>query len=384
MSPLTGVVDITKATAVMGAATYTITATPTGVGYSGTKEATISIEVTALSIATNDFSYADTSVSFGTEKTVAPNKNFAVAAGVKYTIKGGTTNLPTGMQLDPDNGEISIEATAAVQAVKTYQIVATPTDASYTGVKEATAKIKVSSATDEDISAYDLNYIDLAVEQGATGEVSPTGTIPRGASVGYALQTGTFPDGITMEAATGKRSVAATAVAQTKTAYMIEATATGTGYTGTKEARVNITVAGKDISIYNFSYENTVVERGTGGSVDTEGDIPTAANVSYAIKTGTFLTGISLSPTTGKITILGTTAALAETPYVIVATPDGAGTYTGTKESTVKITVIAAQNKDLSTYDFSYAEKSVPQGTASEVAPTATFPAPANVSYALK
>jgi hypothetical protein len=188
-------------------------------------------------------------------KTVKPRKDFSDAAGVKYTLKTGT--FPAGIELDEDSGEISIVAnTAVVQDATDYVIVARATGAGYEGTKEATAKIKISSAADDNISGYKLKYDDLAVEQGSTGSVSPTGTIPAGANVGYSLPTGmTLPTGITLDAGTGAISISAAAATKTKTAYTIVATATGTGFTGSKETSVSITIAGKDISAYNLSYE---------------------------------------------------------------------------------------------------------------------------------
>jgi hypothetical protein len=140
--------------------------------------------LTKINISTNTFSYADTSIAVGTAKTVEPRKDFPAGAGVKYTLKTGT--FPAGISLDENSGEISIVAnTAVVQVARDYVIVATPNGgAGYTGTKEATAKIKISSAADDDISGYELQYEDLAVEQGSTGRVSPTGTIPAGANVG--------------------------------------------------------------------------------------------------------------------------------------------------------------------------------------------------------
>jgi hypothetical protein len=138
---------------------------------------------------------------------------------------------------------------------------------------------------------FRLKYLCL-VEQGATGSVSPTGTIPAGANVGYSLPTGTtLPTGISLNEGTGAISISVAAETKTKTAYTIVATATGTGYTGSKETSVSITIAGKDVSAYNLSYEETTVENRTGGSIDPEGDIPTGANVRYALATGSSLPG---------------------------------------------------------------------------------------------
>jgi hypothetical protein len=80
---------------------------------------------------------------------------------VKYTLKTGT--FPAGISLDENSGEINIVAnTAVVQGATDYVIVASANGTGYEGTKEATAKIKISSAADDDISAYELQYEDLS------------------------------------------------------------------------------------------------------------------------------------------------------------------------------------------------------------------------------
>jgi hypothetical protein len=61
----TGEISIADSTAVQAGIDYTVTATPTGTGYTGTKTAVAKIEITASDVSTLAFSYDDTSVVFG-------------------------------------------------------------------------------------------------------------------------------------------------------------------------------------------------------------------------------------------------------------------------------------------------------------------------------
>jgi predicted RNA methylase len=129
----TGAVTIATTTVVQAPTTYTIEAKPTSANYTGTKDATIKITITAKSIAGYTLTYADTSVVFEAGGTIAPTTSpFPDGANVSYAIKTGSTALPTGITLNTGTGAVTIATTTVVQAPTTYTIEAKPTSANYT------------------------------------------------------------------------------------------------------------------------------------------------------------------------------------------------------------------------------------------------------------
>jgi UDP:flavonoid glycosyltransferase YjiC (YdhE family) len=185
----------------------------------------------------------------------------------------------------------------------------------------------------------------------------------------------TLPTDITLDENTGVITIGTTASAQEETSYTIEATAGVGNYTGTQTTSVTITIPKKTITGYTLTYADTSVVYATEGSIpptpilETTSPFPAGANVRYAIKTDTTAalpTGITLNENTGVITIETTASAQDETSYTIEATA-GVGNYTGTKTTSVKITI---PKKTIAGYTLTYADTSVVYATEGSIPPT--------------
>jgi hypothetical protein len=201
----TGKISIADSTSVQAGVDYTVTATPTGTGYTGTKTAVAKIEITASDVSTLAFSYDDTSVVFETAETVNPTKGFPASAGMRY-LRTGTTPFPAGISVSIVTGDVSILDTTAVMAEATYTITASPSGVGYTGTKTATIKIEIKALN---ISTNTFSYEETSIAVGTAKTVAPTKDFPEEAGVKYTLKTGTFPAGISLDENSGEISIVA-------------------------------------------------------------------------------------------------------------------------------------------------------------------------------
>lgn len=97
---------------------------------------------------------------------------------------------------------------------------------------------------------------------------------------------------------------------------------------------------GNDITSNFITYNSFSVEAGIGGSTTPSTNIPSAANVLYAVDNATPLPpGATFETSTGKITIDTTALVQGASSYTIKATPQNMVSYSGVATGNVSITI---------------------------------------------
>ena len=313
--------------------TYTITVIPDAGHYTSTAAARIDIEVTEALSATY-------SPIVGTVNTSIA----LTAAKVNNTGWTGTfsATLPTGLDINTDNGDITGTPTSIAAAAADYAVNLTGTDL-YDGVNAA-ARVSIT-VNPKAITSVTYAEVDAVATVEIAPSVAPT-VVPAGAEVTYALDPSeTLPSGLKVNPNSGAiEGTAASGTNQVLTEYTIDVRGTGDWLGSNTQAKVKIRIdTAPDISA---SYDELIIT--VRDTVDVRyKSITPGETASFAMPAGESLPeGLTLGQD-GRIT--GTaTRITGKTTYHIVLT----GTGTNTGRSGTAFVVITVEPKTITSVSY--------------------------------
>ncbi len=272
----------------------------------------------------------------GKAMTVSQSKSIVPSvATLQYTV---TPELPVGLMLNPDTGEISGTPTETVATE--YTVVATATG-DYMG--SITSRFAIAVLDDKNINGFIVSYPDILGTTNTSLLEIPTTTIPPNVDVEYSLEPVILPDGLKFDSATGRISGIPVTMSPSSS-YIVRISGTDE-YTGmivsnSFDLAIEVSMSDPqaiDISDHGISYESFSSDFGRNVSLTPTSDLPPEANVVYSLSSRILPDGLRFNSGTGRISGIPR-ETFAPTPYRVKVT--GIGAYTGVVESNLFIIVI--------------------------------------------
>ena len=277
VNPVTGVISGTL-TATAGDYFITIRAS----GTSGTVSATLTLTVQNPAGNTPTIT-SDIAAQTATVGVAYPD--YTITASDSPTSYSAAP-LPTGLACNPSTGEISGTPTQT----GFFTVIVSATNASGTGSSQFNLTVTAPTLSFSN-KAFTLQTADTTAVPTPT-----TGFVP----TIYTLQSGTVPDGLTLDASTGRISGTPT---QTGTATLtIRGTRAGVTADGTITVTVNTALATINSPSTFSATKGTSLAAGPGNyQITTALSASVVAPTSFVIVSGTLASGLTLDTTTGVI-----------------------------------------------------------------------------------
>ena len=309
--------------------TCTIVGTATRTGYNDETSGDISINLTEGTQGTITWgSFSGTlSVGGGVKSPSAPTGAGAGSATITYALKAGSSSNCS--LTDANAGSVSALA-VDLSSTKTCTIIGTATRTGYTAVTSGDISIDLSWGTQPTITWGNFGSNTLVVG-GSTQ--TPTTTTATGATIAYALKSGSETNCDLVTASSGEVRAKAVDLSTTKACIVI-GTATRTGYTAAISGDISINLAkGTMGALTAPGYGANTLAIGGSSSVAREpGGAPDGASWTYAVTSGT----CTILGNTGVISALSS-AGSGDT-CVVTATASATG-YNDKAAPTVTLTV---------------------------------------------
>jgi hypothetical protein len=299
---------------------YPITITATGA--SGTVDATLTLTVQNPVGGVPSIN-SDLAAQTATAGVAYPDYNITASdSPTSYSA----APLPTGLACNPSTGEISGTPTQT----GFFTVTISATNASGTGSRQfdLTVVAPTLSFSNKD---FTLQTADTSAVPTPT-----TGFVP----TAYTLQGGTLPDGLTLDASTGRISGTPT---QPGTATLtIRGTRSGVTADGTITVTVNTALATINSASTFSATKGTSLAAGSGNyQITTAPSASVVAPNAFVIVSGTLAPGLTLNTTTGVISGIPNTDGVFEVGLVANNSAAQGGGYGLTFNLTITVEVAA-------------------------------------------
>ena len=318
---------------------YTVEATGKD-NYRGTE--TVSFTLSILPLDIPSITYSPVTAVYDTAAAAGPTVVPSDAADKVIYSSSSDLNNDTGLNLDPDTGEISGTPTRILPGGKTYTISITGKDGTkYDG---ATATTTVNVTVEKRNIEGTLSYSHIVTTYGTEKAANPqwTGELTD-QTLSYAITPVPAQNsGVTFVDGTGALSVSSQAAVSVSGTYKITAIGTG-NYMGTKTFNVNVTVNPKALETADFSVQNDI--KVTALTASTVSDVVTSTSLTAGTDYTLAITSRPNTPNAAAVSIdndgkVSTTAAIsiaADGIYTVRA--KGTGNYTGELTHSFTLTV---------------------------------------------
>ena len=333
----TGVIDGTPTAA--GTADFTVRVSDsTTPALTATKALSIVIAPPPLTITT-------TSLPGGTMNSAYPATTLQSSGGtppVSWSVTAGT--LPAGLTLHGTTGVI--DGTPTASGTANFTIAAT--DSSTTPqTKTKDLSIVINPA----LSVTTTALPDGAMNTAYTATLTSAGGTP---TVIWSVGSGTLPDGLTLNGATGV--ISGTPTKAGKVTFSITATDHSTP-PQSSEVSLSITIAAVPLAITTTSLPGATVNSAYNATLNATGGTPA---ITWNITTGSLPSGLILHGNTGVID--GAPTASGTFNFTVTATDTGSPVQTKTQDLSLVVTPA-----------FTIITTSLPDGTQNTVYPATTL-----------